>query len=291
MGLSNTDACSNSRALLKPRYGRFSEMNDRIEFGLNGNVAYITLNRPDRRNALTTEMMDDLLGILNRLADDPTVRIVVLRGRGGDFCSGADVDAMASMLELSPKERAARFHRSIDERIVPLFNAFRRLPQPIVASVRGYAIGIGVQFVLLSDLVVASETAQFILPQVKLAHTVDHGESWLLPRRIGLSKAMQLCLLGDTMNAVDAERFGLSNWTTRDQLLEEETEKIVWRLLRGAPDALRRTKALLSVSEDNSLEGQFEAERTHVGFGAASENFVEAVRAFKEKRPPIFLDR
>jgi 2-(1,2-epoxy-1,2-dihydrophenyl)acetyl-CoA isomerase len=266
-------------------------MTDGIEFGLNGNVAYITLNRPDRRNALTTEMMDDLLGMLNRLADDPTVRIVVLRGRGGDFCSGADVDAMASILELSPKERAARFHRSIDERIVPLFNAFRRLPQPIVASVRGYAIGIGVQFVLLSDLVVASETAQFILPQVKLAHTVDHGESWLLPRRIGLSKAMQLCLLGDPMNAVDAERFGLSNWTAKDQSLEEETEKIVWKLLRGAPDALRRTKALLSVSEDNSLEGQFEAERTHVGFGAASENFVEAVRAFKEKRPPIFLDR
>ena len=93
------------------------------------------------------------------------------------------------------------------------------------------------------------------------------------------------------MNAVDAERFGLSNWTTTDQSLEEKTEKIVCRLLLGAPDALRRTKALLSASEDNSLEGQFEAERTHVGFGAASKNFVKAVRAFKEKSPPIFLDR
>src|ERR1700739_2689934 len=127
-------------------------MTGSIEFGLNGNVAYITLNRPDRRNALTTEMMDHLLSILNRLPDDPTVRIVVLRGRGGDFCSGADVDAMTSILELSPKERAARFHRSIDERIVPLFNAFRRLPQPIVASVRGYTIGIGVQFVCFRTL-------------------------------------------------------------------------------------------------------------------------------------------
>jgi 2-(1,2-epoxy-1,2-dihydrophenyl)acetyl-CoA isomerase len=240
------------------------------------------------KNAVTAEMMDDLLGMLSGLADDPKVRVVVLRGKGSDLCSGADVGAMAAMLRLSPEERTGRFHRTIDERIVPLLQAFRRLSQPIVASVRGYAIGIGVQFALLSDLIVASETAQFILPKIRLAHTLDHGESWLLPRRIGLSKATQLCLLGEAMNAVDAERFGLTNWTTTDEALEKETEKLVARLLRGAPDALRRSKALLGVSENNSLERQLEAERTHVGFGAASDNFIEALRAFNEKRAPSF---
>lgn len=263
-------------------------MPDSIEFECRDSTGWITLNRPTAKNALTAEMMDDLLDMLNRLADDPKVRIVVITGKGGDFCSGADVGAMATLINLSPEERAARFHRTIDERIVPLLHAFRRLSQPIVASVRGYAIGIGVQFALLSDLVVASENAQFVLPQVKLAHTLDHGESWLLPRRIGLSKAMQLCLLGEAMNAVDAERFGLSNWTTTDEALEKETEKLVARLLRNAPDALRRTKALLGVSETNGLKTQLEAERFHVGFGAASDNFVEAVRAFNEKRAPGF---
>jgi 2-(1,2-epoxy-1,2-dihydrophenyl)acetyl-CoA isomerase len=263
-------------------------MTDSIEFECRDSTAWITFNRSNAKNALTAEMMDDLLAMLNGLADNPKVRVVVISGKGSDFCSGADVGATATMLALSPEERTARFHRAIDERIVPLFQAFRRLSPPIVASVRGYAIGIGVQFALLSDLVIASETAQFVLPQVRLAHTLDHGESWLLPRRIGLSKAMQLCLLGEAMNAVDAERFGLTNWTTTDEALERETEKLVAKLLRGAPDALQRTKALLSVSENNNLERQLEAERTHVGFGAASDNFVEAVRAFNEKRVPKF---
>jgi 2-(1,2-epoxy-1,2-dihydrophenyl)acetyl-CoA isomerase len=263
-------------------------MTDSIEFERRDSTAWITFNRPNAKNALTAEMMDDLLGVLDGLADDSEVRVVVISGKGSDFCSGADVSAMATMLKLSPEERAARFHRTIDERIVPLLHAFRRLSQPVVASVRGYVIGIGVQFALLSDLVVASETAQFVLPQVRLAHTLDHGESWLLPRRIGLSKAMQLCLLGEPMNAVDAERFGLTNWITTDEALERETAKLVAKLLRGAPDALRRTKALLSDSANNNLEMQMEAERTHVGFGAASNNFIEAVRAFNEKRAPKF---
>jgi 2-(1,2-epoxy-1,2-dihydrophenyl)acetyl-CoA isomerase len=263
-------------------------MTDSIEFERRDSTAWITFNRPNAKNALTAEMMDDLLGVLDGLADDSEVRVVVISGKGSDFCSGADVSAMATMLKLSPEERAARFHRTIDERIVPLLHAFRRLSQPVVASVRGYVIGIGVQFALLSDLVVASETAQFVLPQVRLAHTLDHGESWLLPRRIGLSKAMQLCLLGEPMNAVDAERFGLTNWITTDEALERETAKLVAKLLRGAPDALRRTKALLSDSANNNLEMQLEVERTHVGFGAASNNFIEAVRAFNEKRAPKF---
>jgi 2-(1,2-epoxy-1,2-dihydrophenyl)acetyl-CoA isomerase len=279
--------CGNLSTVPSPVY-KGSNMADCIEFECRDGTAWITLNRPTAKNALTAEMMDDLLGMLNGLADNPKVRIVVIGGNGSDFCSGADVGAMATLLTLSPEERTARFHRSIDERIVPLLHAFRRLSQPIVASIRGYAIGIGVQFALLSDLIIASETAQFVLPQVKLAHTLDHGESWLLPRRIGLSKAMQLCLLGEAMNAVDAERFGLTNWTTTDGALEKETEKLVARLLRGAPDALRRTKALLGVSETNGLERQLEAEGLHVGFGAASDNFVEAVRAFNEKRAPRF---
>lgn len=174
-------------------------MTEEIRLDCKDGAAWITLQRPETKNALTPEMMKGLLALLDGLASDAAVRVVVLRGAGTDFCSGADVNGMANLLALPPEERAARFQRTLDERIVPLLRAFERLPQPIVSSVRGYAIGIGVQFALLSDLVMVSDTAQFVLPQVRLAHTLDHGESWYLPRRIGAAKAAQMCLLGEPL--------------------------------------------------------------------------------------------
>ena len=263
-------------------------MSDDIQIECKEGAAWITFNRPATKNALTPEMMKDLLVLLNGLANDPAVRVVVLRGAGTDFCSGADVNGMANLLALPPEERAARFHRTVDERIVPLLHAFERLPQPIVCSIRGYAIGIGVQFALLADLTMASGTAQFVLPQVRLAHTLDHGESWYLHRRIGPAKAAQMCLLGDPLNAVDAERFGLVNWLVPDAELDEQTAKLVVRLLRTAPQSLWRTKELLKTSRTNGLEAQLAAERTHVAAGAASEDYLEAMKAFQEKRAPRF---
>jgi 2-(1,2-epoxy-1,2-dihydrophenyl)acetyl-CoA isomerase len=263
-------------------------MNDDVQFECKEGAAWVTFNRPATRNALTPEMMEGLLALLNGLANDPAVRVVVLRGAGTDFCSGADVNGMAKLLALPPAERAARLQRTIDERIAPLLHALERLPQPIVCSVRGYAIGIGVQFALLCDLVMVSDTAQFVLPQVRLAHTLDHGESWYLPRRIGPAKAAQLCLLGDPLGAVDAERFGLANWLVPDAELDDRTAKLVIRLLRTAPRSLWRTKDLLKSSRTNTLETQLAAERSHVAAGAASEDYLEAMKAFQEKRAPRF---
>jgi 2-(1,2-epoxy-1,2-dihydrophenyl)acetyl-CoA isomerase len=263
-------------------------MSDQVQFECKEGVGWITLNRPATKNALTPEMMDALLGLLDSLARDAAVRVVVLRGAGADFCSGADVNAMANLLALSPQERAARFHRTIDERIVPLLHAFERLSQPVVCSVRGYVIGIGVQFALLSDLLMVSDTAQFVLPQVRLAHTLDHGESWYLPRRIGAAKAAQMCLLGEPLNATDAERFGLANWLVPDAELDDRTARLSSKLLRVAPQSLWRTKELLKASRGNGLQAQLVAERAHVAVGAASADYVEAVKAFQEKRAPRF---
>lgn len=263
-------------------------MSGELQVECREGAAWITFNRPTTKNALTPEMMKGLLALLNELAGDAAVRVVVLRAAGTDFCSGADVNGMANLLLLPQQERVTRFHRTIDERIVPLLHAFERLPQPIVSSVRGYAIGIGMQFVLLSDLVMVSDTAQFVLPQVRLAHTLDHGESWYLPRRIGPAKAAQLSLLGEPLNAADAERCGLANWAVADAELDDRTAKLVTRLLRTAPQSLWRTKELLKISRDNSLEAQLKAERTHVAAGAASDDYLEAMKAFQEKRPARF---
>ena len=263
-------------------------MTEDVQLECKEGAAWITLQRPATKNALTPEMMKVLLALLDGLAGDTAVRVVVLRGVGTDFCSGADVNGMANLLALPPDERAARFQRTLDERIVPLLQAFERLPQPIVSSVRGYAIGIGVQFALLSDLVMVSDTAQFVLPQVRLAHTLDHGESWYLPRRIGAAKAAQLCLLGEPLSAADAERFGLANWVVPDAELDGKTVKLVTKLLRVAPQSLWRTKALLKISRGNSLDAQLAAERAHVAAGAASDDYLEAMQAFREKRPARF---
>jgi 2-(1,2-epoxy-1,2-dihydrophenyl)acetyl-CoA isomerase len=263
-------------------------MSDEVKLECSEGAAWITLNRPATKNALTPEMMDDLLTVLGGLADDASVRVVVIRAAGPDFCSGADVRGMAKLLALDPEQRAARFHRTIDERIVPLLGAVERLPQTVISSVRGYAIGIGVQFVLLSDLVMVSETAQFVLPQARLAHTLDHGESWYLPRRIGPARAAQMSLLGEPVGAADAERFGLVNWVAQDAELDDKTASLVRRLLRIAPQSLWRTKALLRASRCNDLEAQLSAEREHVAAGAASDDYLEAMKAFQEKRSPRF---
>lgn len=266
-------------------------MSEDVQLQREGAVARILFNRPATKNAFTGEMMTELLHHLRALRDAAEVRVVVLQGAGTDYCSGADVGGMSAALAAPGAVRAEGFRTAMDKRIFPLLEAFLALPQPIVSAIRGYVIGIGVQYALVSDLVVASETAKFILPQVRLAHSVDHGESWLLPRRIGMARAMQLCLLGETVGAADAERFGLANWVVADSELQARTETVVEGLLRGAPQSIWRTKALLRQAMDNDLATQFAAERLHASAGAATDDYVEAMRALGEKRRPVFTGR
>jgi 2-(1,2-epoxy-1,2-dihydrophenyl)acetyl-CoA isomerase len=252
-------------------------------------VAWITLDRPAAKNALTSAMVSTLADAVDELSRDDAVEVVVLRGAGTDFCAGSDMGDIASALRAGPAERGASFERGIKGTIHPLTRALLDLPQPVVASARGHAIGIGVAFLLAADLVVASETARISMPQVRLGHTLDHGESYLLPRRIGPSKAMQLCLLGERMTGHSAERFGLANWLTADADLEARTDAVVADLLAVAPIPLARTKALLRASIDASITEQLQAEVDSARACAATEDFVEAVSAQIERRTPKYV--
>ena len=147
------------------------------------------------------------------------------------------------------------------------------------------------QFLLTADLVVASETLKISLPQVKLGHVFDHGESYLLPRLIGQRKAMELALLGDRMTAFDAERFGLVNFLVPDAELETRTDDIAAKLLAMAPLALLNSKALMRSSKTADMETQLSAERLFASRCAGTEDFAEAVAAFGEKRQPHFTGR
>jgi len=228
-----------------------------------------------------------LIEFFECLREDSSTRVVVLRGAGGDFSSGADLKEVATILAPQPTERSAAAIRQVRELSMPLFLALHAVPQPVVCSVRGYAVGAGMQLALLSDLIVAAQSARFVLPQVKLGHSVDHGESWALPRRVGVGRAMQLMMLGDGVSGEEAERLGIANWVVPDDRLEERTTEVVSRLASSPTLAIREMKQLLRTT-GQPFATQFEAEAQALGVCAASADFAEAIGAFLAKRPPQF---
>lgn len=266
-------------------------MADNLSLNLDQGLATIMIDRPERMNAFLPRMISEMTEMARDLAGDQECRVVSIRHTGKDLCAGADTDDIASAALRTPSEREATFYHGLATQIHPLLRAFRALPQPIVIGARGHAIGLGVQFLLFADLVVASETLKITLPQVQLGHVFDHGESYLLPRQIGQRKAMELALLGERMNAVDAERFGLVNFLVADADLDAKTVDVVARLLRLPPVALLASKALMRSSETAELEAQLSAERMHASRCAGTEDFVEAIAAFSEKRPPRYTGR
>lgn len=266
-------------------------MTGRITVEHGHRVATITIDRPRAKGALTADMVAALHRAVIDLGGRRDVEVVVVRGEGSDFCAGADIDDIAGILEALPEQRRDAFATSISREVHPLLRDLLALPQPLVVSARGHAVGIGVMLLLAADLVVASTTTKVSLPQPLLGHTVDHGESWLLPRRVGISRATQMCLLGSVVGAEDIERFGLANWLADDALLESRTREVVDGLLAVAPASLWRTKALLRSSLDATIEDQLALECSHASAGAATDDFVEAISALVARRPPTFVGR
>lgn len=263
-------------------------MSDQLHLLISDGLATITIDRPERMNAFLPEMISEMASMASSIANDDSCRVVAIRHVGKHLCTGGDIGDIAEVSLQMPAEREQSFYENLAAEVQPLLRAFLALPQPIVIGARGHTIGLGVQFLLFADLVVASDTLQITLPQVKLGHVFDHGESFLLPRQIGQRKAMELALLGERMNAVDAERFGLINFLVPDAELDARTDDVVNRLLHLPPVALLRSKALMRSSQNADLETQLEAERLHASKCAATEDFVEAMAAFQQKRKPVF---
>jgi 2-(1,2-epoxy-1,2-dihydrophenyl)acetyl-CoA isomerase len=266
-------------------------MNDELQIDRSGGIATVTMNRPAVKNAMTTGMCTALTDFLRSLPADTGTRVVVLRGSGSDFCSGGDLSEIGAALPTTAQERGAAMAAEVRRLSIPLALALHAVPQPVVASVRGYAVGVAAQLVVAADLVIASDTARLVMPQARLAHSVDHGESWTLPRKVGLGRAAQILLLGDAVSAADAERFGLFNWLVSDSALEQRTAEIAGRLATGAAVAIREIKQLLRHSADRSYYDQLEAEVEALRRCTATDDFVEAMQAFAAKRKPVFTGR
>lgn len=245
-------------------------------------VVTVTLNRPDRMNAITKGMARELVEIfidVGRRAED---RVLVLTGAGGAFCSGADLSADSLVTDGGlPGMRT----------LGALVTALHELPKPTVAKVRGVAVGAGANMALACDLVVAAEDARFSEIFSKRGLSVDAGGSWLLPRLVGLHRAKELVFLADMLSGPELAALGLVNRVVPADELDAAVDDWVRRLAAGPPIALSMSKALLNASAGRSMAEAVEAEAyaQTVNFGTA--DVAEAMRAFAEKREPRFEGR
>ncbi|MCG2840926.1 enoyl-CoA hydratase-related protein [Sandaracinobacter sp. RS1-74] len=264
---------------------------ERVKLSREGGIATILLDRADRMNAIDDAMTLRLIAIFSALAEDRETRAVVIQGEGRNFSTGGDIGNIAEWLSPDPQSRHDRFTAAVTNLSKPLALALENVPQPLIVAVRGHAIGVALQIVIMADLVVASESARFTLPQLDLAHTPDHGESWALPRKIGLSRSLQMALMAERIDAVTAERFGLVNWVVPDPELEARTTAVATRIAGSPVVATRGVKALLHGATGLSLAQALDREIAMLGQVVKEADFVEAITAFTEKRPPSFGGR
>lgn len=241
-------------------------------------VTTVTLNRPDRLNAVTPAMWAHLAGVFAALGADPDVRVVVVTGAGRAFCSGADLGR-----EDDGGHPLDRMRTVADAAL-----ALHRLAKPTIAAVNGVAVGAGMNLALGCDLVVASEEARFSEIFVKRALSVDFGGSWLLPRLVGLHKAKELVLLGGMLDAAEAQRIGLVNRVVPAGELGSAVADWAGRLAAGPRLALSMSKALLDKGLDTSMDQALEAEAHAQSVNLGGPDVAEAMRAFLEKREPRF---
>ncbi|WP_433027456.1 enoyl-CoA hydratase/isomerase family protein [Actinomycetospora sp. CA-053990] len=240
-------------------------------------VLTLTLNRPERRNAIDGPMWEALRAGFERARDDPETRVVVITGAGGAFCAGADLSAKR---EGHPLDRM----RAINEIALLL----HELPKPTVARVDGVAVGAGWNLALGCDLVVATPTSRFSQIFAKRGLSLDFGGSWLLPRLVGMQQAKRLALLAEMIDATEAERLGLVTWVTPAEEIDAFVADLTTRLASVAPVAAAQSKALLHENADRTLREALASEARTQAVNFATADAPEAFAAFTEKRDPHF---
>ena len=252
-------------------------------------VAVLTLNRPDRLNAMSRPMLDALLEALPRLAEDPAVGVVVLTGAGRGFCAGGDVKAMAEGNELggqTMEEKAQALRGRMETS-----RWLHEMPKPTIAMMRGPAAGAGLSLAMACDLRVASDTARLGTAFARVGYSGDFGGSYYLTQLVGTAKARELYFTADLLDAPQALALGLVNRVVPDARLEEETMALASRLARGPRVALRYMKRNMNAAESASLKEMLDLEAWHHTRTGMTEDHREAARAFVEKREPQFKGR
>jgi 2-(1,2-epoxy-1,2-dihydrophenyl)acetyl-CoA isomerase len=262
-------------------------MNDTVLLTRAGPVATLTLNRPDALNVLDEAMVEALIPAAADVAADPAIRVLVVQGAGRHFMAGGDIRTFARESSRPPDERQQSFQRLV-ERVHVAVETLARMPQPVVARVQGAVAGFGLSLMNACDLAIASDDAYFAAGYRQIGITPDGGGTWSLPRIVGQRRALGILLLGERFGAADALAMGLVNRVVPLAELDDAVEAVVRALADGPREALSATKRLLRDSLDRTLSAQLQAEAVSFGRLSATDDFVEGVTSFLEKRPPRF---
>lgn len=254
-----------------------------LRWELEGGVATVTLDRPEKKNAMSWQMFLEIGEVFERAADEAEVRCVVITGAGGAFCSGADLTDPANVIggSFAFVDRM----RKINERSA---GPFLRCPKPTIAKVTGIAAGAGCNLALGCDLIVATRSAAFAELFVKRGLVVDYGGTWVLSRLLPLHRAKEMALLGETLPADEAHRWGLINRLCDDDDVDAVVKDLAQRLAALPPRTVALIKENLNRATERSLEDNLETEAITQPLVFTSEDTREALRAWVEKREPRF---
>jgi 2-(1,2-epoxy-1,2-dihydrophenyl)acetyl-CoA isomerase len=258
-----------------------------ILFALEGGVARLTLNRPDRLNSFNDAMHAETRDALAQVAADASARVLVLTGAGRGFCAGQDLSDRAVAAGDAPVDLGA----SIERNYKPLVLALRSLPLPVICAVNGVAAGAGANLAFACDLVIAARSASFIEAFCKLGLIPDTGGTYFLPRLVGTARAMGLALLGDKLSAEQAAAWGLIWQCVDDAELAPTVERLAAHFAQAPTKGLGRAKQALYASASNTLDAQLDLERDFMRELGTSDDYREGVAAFIAKRPPRFTGR
>ncbi|RRO24106.1 enoyl-CoA hydratase-related protein [Flavobacteriaceae bacterium 14752] len=248
----------------------------------NQNVTYLYLNRPEKFNSFNREMALSLQKHLDDCIRDKTTRAIVLVGKGKAFCAGQDLQ------EVTNPDENPGFKKILEEHYNPIVTRIRNMEIPVIAAVNGIAAGAGANLALCCDIVVACEKASFIQAFSKIGLIPDSGGTYFLPRLVGFQRASALAMLGDKIDAFEAERMGMIYTYYSSETFENEVDKLAHRLANMPTKALGLIKKAMNQSLENGLEEQLALESKYQIASAQTEDYKEGVNAFVEKRQPKF---
>ncbi|WP_372524572.1 enoyl-CoA hydratase/isomerase family protein [Piscinibacter sp.] len=251
-----------------------------IELQTDGAVAVVTLNRPDKKNAMLLAMRDSLADLCEQLNDRPEIRAVVLTGAGSDFCSGADIGEMGMGGLNGSFLRARHMHKVI--------RGIARVQKPMVCATRGVAVGMGFSMALACDVIVASETTRFSQIQRKIALPPDAGGAWFLARQIGVARAKDLAFSARMVGADEALQMGLVQRVVPDAQLMDTALALAFEYANAPTIALGLAKRMFDVAPTLTLDQFMDLEGTMLPLAVQADDFKEGTQAFKDKRPAVF---
>jgi len=255
-----------------------------ILYAVENSILTITLNRPDKLNAMTPTLLRELKEAFEQAGKDHQIRVVIVTGAGRGFCAGADLAAASELM----MQGGFSYEDNLNATYNPLILTMQSLQKPIIAAVNGVAAGAGMSLTLACDIRIAVESASFLQAFVKIGLVPDSGSTWMLPRLIGLTKALELMLTGQKVTAQEALALGMVNQVVPDSELNQTVQKMAEAFASAPTKTIGLIKQAVNFASTSTLEEAMKNEATLQNVAGKSADHMEGVAAFLEKRPAQF---